>query len=97
MVDLKAWVDVDEEELGINEKVYYPVLEKIDVYKRQINESAVSVTAAVNGRKPRVAGHWKRVINAGYAASVLNREVQDELEQDVYKRQSLQRFHRRSA
>ena len=29
MVDLKAWVDVDEEELGINEKVYYPVLEKI--------------------------------------------------------------------
>lgn len=47
------------------------------------NESAVSVTAAVNGRKPRVAGHWKRVINAGYAASVLNREVQDELEQLV--------------
>ena len=38
---------------------------------------------AVNGRKPRVAGHWKRVINAGYAASVLNREVQDELEQLV--------------
>lgn len=29
MVDLKAWVDVDEEELGVNEKVYYPVLEKI--------------------------------------------------------------------
>ena len=41
------------------------------------------MTAAVNGRKPRVAGHWKRVINAGYAASVLNREVQDELEQLV--------------
>ena len=46
MVDLKAWVDVDEEELGINEKVYYPVLEKIleentdieeDVYKRQLH------------------------------------------------------------
>ena len=30
-----------------------------------------------------MAGHWKRVINAGYAASVLNREVQDELEQLV--------------
>ncbi len=29
MVDLKAWVDVDEEELGVHEKVYYPVLEKI--------------------------------------------------------------------
>lgn len=41
------------------------------------------MTVAVNGRKPRVAGHWKRVINAGYAASVLNREVQDELEQLV--------------
>lgn len=43
-------------------------------------ETACSVTAAVNGRKTRIAGHWKRVINAGYAASVQHREVQEELE-----------------
>lgn len=47
------------------------------------NESACVVTAALNGRKPRIAGHWRRVISGGYAASVLNREVQDELEQLV--------------
>ncbi|MGI6116750.1 MAG: DNA-directed RNA polymerase subunit beta [Bilifractor sp.] len=29
MVDLRHWVDVDPEELGITEEVYYPVLEKI--------------------------------------------------------------------
>ena len=76
----------EREETAEDHDIFQNLLQYAAVTEQGIettNESAVSVTAAVNGRKPRVAGHWKRVINAGYAASVLNREVQDELEQLV--------------
>ena len=76
----------EREETAEDHDIFQNLLQYAAVTEQEIettNESAVSVTAAVNGRKPRVAGHWKRVINAGYAASVLNREVQDELEQLV--------------
>ena len=76
----------EREEAAGDHDIFQSLLQYAAVTEQEIetiNESAVSVTAAVNGRKPRVAGHWKRVINAGYAASVLNREVQDELEQLV--------------
>ena len=47
MVDLKAWVDVDEEELGVKEKVYYPILEKILEENTDIEEikQAINVTS----------------------------------------------------
>lgn len=76
----------EREEAAGDHDIFQSLLQYAAVTEQEVettNESAVSVTAAVNGRKPRVAGHWKRVINAGYAASVLNREVQDELEQLV--------------
>lgn len=76
----------EREEAAGDHDIFQSLLQYAAVTEQEIettNESAVSVTVAVNGRKPRVAGHWKRVINAGYAASVLNREVQDELEQLV--------------
>ena len=76
----------EREEAAGDHDIFQSLLQYAAVTEQEIettNESAVSVTVAVNGRKPRVAGHWKRMINAGYAASVLNREVQDELEQLV--------------
>lgn len=76
----------EREEAAGDHDIFQSLLQYAAVTEQEIettNESAVSVIVAVNGRKPRVAGHWKRVINAGYAASVLNREVQDELEQLV--------------
>ena len=76
----------EREEAAGDQDIFQSLLQYAAVTEQEIettNESAVSVIVAVNGRKPRVAGHWKRVINAGYAASVLNREVQDELEQLV--------------
>lgn len=69
----------EREETAEDHDIFQNLLQYAAVTEQEIettNESAVSVTAAVNGRKPRVAGHWKRVINAGYAASVLNREIQ---------------------
>ncbi len=48
MVDLKAWVDVDEEELGINEKVYIRFWKrswrKIPISKRSNRRSNVTFT-----------------------------------------------------
>ena len=69
----------EREEAAGDHDIFQSLLQYAAVTEQEIettNESAVSVTVAVNGRKPRVAGHWKRVINAGYAASVLSREVQ---------------------
>ena len=65
----------EREEAAGDQDIFQSLLQYAAVTEQEIettNESAVSVIVAVNGRKPRVAGHWKRVINAGYAASVLN-------------------------
>ena len=53
MVDLKAWVDVDEEELGINEKVYYPVLEKILEENTDIEEIKQAIKRDVHDLIPK--------------------------------------------
>lgn len=39
--------------------------------------------AALGGRKQRIAGHWRRIINGGYARSVLDARVQEELTQAI--------------
>lgn len=72
-----------EKEREEDHDLFQSLLQYVAVPEQKIEttkETACSVTATVNGRKQRIAGHWKRVINAGYAASVLNREVQEELE-----------------
>ena len=53
MVDLKAWVDVDEEELGINEKVYYPVLEKILEENSDIEEIKQAIKRDIHDLIPK--------------------------------------------
>ena len=53
MVDLKAWVDVDEEELGINEKVYYPVLEKILEENTDIEEIKQAIKRDIHDQIPK--------------------------------------------
>ena len=53
MVDLKAWVDVDEEELGINEKVYYPVLEKILEENTDIKEIKQAIKRDIHDLIPK--------------------------------------------
>ena len=53
MVDLKAWVDVDEEELGINEKVYYPVLEKILEENTDIEEIKQAIKRDIHDMIPK--------------------------------------------
>ena len=53
MVDLKAWVDVDEEELGINEKVYYPVLEKILEENTDIEEIKQAIKCDIHDLIPK--------------------------------------------
>ena len=53
MVDLKAWVDVDEEELGINEKVYYPVLEKILEENTDIEEIKQAIKLDIHDLIPK--------------------------------------------
>ena len=37
------------------------------------------IRADIHGRKPRVASHWKRIINAGYARSIVDGVVQKEI------------------
>lgn len=57
----------EREEAAGDHDIFQSLLQYAAVTEQEIetiNESAVSVTAAVNGRKPRVAGHWKRMINA---------------------------------
>ncbi len=46
-------------------------------------ENSVLISASLGGRKQRIAGHWRRVINGGYARSVLDARVQEELAQAV--------------
>ena len=53
MVDPKAWVDVDEEELGINEKVYYPVLEKILEENTDIEEIKQAIKRDIHDLIPK--------------------------------------------
>ena len=53
MVDLKAWVDIDEEELGINEKVYYPVLEKILEENTDIEEIKQAIKRDIHDLIPK--------------------------------------------
>ena len=53
MVDLKAWVDVDEEELGIKEKVYYPVLEKILEENTDIEEIKRAIKRDIHDLIPK--------------------------------------------
>ena len=53
MVDLKAVVDVDEEELGINEKVYYPVLEKILEENTDIEEIKQAIKRDIHDLIPK--------------------------------------------
>ena len=53
MVDMKAWVDVDEEELGINEKVYYPVLEKILEENTDIEEIKQAIKRDIHDLIPK--------------------------------------------
>ena len=53
MVDLKAWVDVDEEELGINEKVYYPVLKKILEENTDIEEIKQAIKRDIHDLIPK--------------------------------------------
>ena len=53
MVDLKAWVDVDEEELCINEKVYYPVLEKILEENTDIEEIKQAIKRDIHDLIPK--------------------------------------------
>ena len=53
MVDLKAWGDVDEEELGINEKVYYPVLEKILEENTDIEEIKQAIKRDIHDLIPK--------------------------------------------
>ena len=53
MVDLKAWVDVDEKELGINEKVYYPVLEKILEENTDIEEIKQAIKRDIHDLIPK--------------------------------------------
>ena len=53
MVDLKAWVDVDEEELGINEKVYYPVLDKILEENTDIEEIKQAIKRDIHDLIPK--------------------------------------------
>ena len=53
MVDLKTWVDVDEEELGINEKVYYPVLEKILEENTDIEEIKQAIKRDIHDLIPK--------------------------------------------
>ena len=53
MVDLKAWVDVDEEELGINEKVYYPVLERILEENTDIEEIKQAIKRDIHDLIPK--------------------------------------------
>ena len=53
MVDLKAWVDVDEEELGINEKVYYPVLEMILEENTDIEEIKQAIKRDIHDLIPK--------------------------------------------
>ena len=53
MVDLKAWVDVDEEELGIKEKVYYPVLEKILEENSDIEEIKQAIKRDIHDLIPK--------------------------------------------
>ena len=53
MVDLKAWVDVDEDELGINEKVYYPVLEKILEENTDIEEIKQAIKRDIHDLIPK--------------------------------------------
>ena len=53
MVDLKAWVDVDKEELGINEKVYYPVLEKILEENTDIEEIKQAIKRDIHDLIPK--------------------------------------------
>ena len=53
MVDLKAGVDVDEEELGINEKVYYPVLEKILEENTDIEEIKQAIKRDIHDLIPK--------------------------------------------
>ena len=53
MVDLKAWVDVDEKELGINEKVYYPVLEKILEENSDIEEIKQAIKRDIHDLIPK--------------------------------------------
>lgn len=42
-------------------------------------EKMTEITVDVSGRKQRVSARWKRIINAGYARSVLDGTVQKEL------------------
>ena len=53
MVDLKAWVDVDEEELGIKEKVYYPVLKKILEENTDIEEIKQAIKRDIHDLIPK--------------------------------------------
>ena len=53
MVDLKAWVDVDEEELDIKEKVYYPVLEKILEENTDIEEIKQAIKRDIHDLIPK--------------------------------------------
>ena len=53
MVDLKAWVDIDEEELGIKEKVYYPVLEKILEENTDIEEIKQAIKRDIHDLIPK--------------------------------------------
>ena len=53
MVDVKAWVDVDEEELGIKEKVYYPVLEKILEENTDIEEIKQAIKRDIHDLIPK--------------------------------------------
>ena len=42
-------------------------------------ETLTEITADIHGKKQRIPAHWKRVINAGYARSLLDGTLQKEL------------------
>lgn len=42
-------------------------------------ETMTEITADIHGKKQRIPAHWKRVINAGYARSLLDGTLQKEL------------------
>ncbi|MDE6846557.1 MAG: helix-turn-helix domain-containing protein [Lachnospiraceae bacterium] len=50
-----------------------------DIQSKYPAETMTEITVDLNGKKQRITAHWRRIINAGYARSLLDGTVQKEL------------------
>lgn len=83
---LIKYIDRTTEDYEKDNDVYRVLLQYAGFREQEFDaekENSVQILAALGGRKQRIAGHWRRIINGGYARSVLDARVQEELAQAI--------------